>query len=174
MNKINDFLNEHDLKSELLNDKSFVNSAEELFEQQGVKFSKDQLEEIVGDINENLESVRKMSPEELASIAGGVPKEDIMLSEALTSESEASNSPSTASGIAIKATTTILGAVLGAGVGFLLGIRRERSVTKDKEGSILQIESSTSYSPFPAVVGGGVGSVLGAQLGNMIVKKYHL
>lgn len=171
MNKIDDFLNTHNLKSELMNDKSFVTDSKKLFEKQGMEFSKEKLEEIIGDISENLEGVRELSPQELARIVGGSQAE-----HPPGAKTENSSSPTTASGIAIKATTTILGTILGAGLGLILGGEYKSSTVKDPDNGdeIMYKISSKKFKPFTAVIGGGAGSILGAQLGNMIVKKYHL
>ena len=169
MNKIDDFLKEHDLKSELLNDESFVNDSKKLFKEQGVEFSKEQFEKIIGGINDNLNNVRKLPAEELLHIAGGQSE-----GSKTTETIPYSKSSSGAGGIAIKATTTILGAVLGAGLGLVLNSKYKYSTVKDSKGEVLRKEYAVSSSPLPAVIGGGMGGILGAKIGDMIVKKYHL
>lgn len=178
MKEVENFLNEHDLKSELLQDESFISESKKLFEEQGVEFSKDQLEEIIGDISENLEDVKELPAKELNNIVGGTPL-DTQAPEASSSSSPSLVSPKTNYGIAVKATTTILGTLLGAGLGFVIGRAPRRSTYRNSRGEVLYEEYTRNDVASGAVIGGtviggGVGSVLGAQLGNMIVKKYNL
>ena len=173
MKEIESFLKKHDLKSELLNDESFIEESRKLFEEHGVEFSRDQLKEIIGDISENLEDVKELPAKELAHIAGGIPEDTD------TPNAVSSSSPKKASGIAVKATTTILGTILGAGLGFVMGRAPKHSTYRNSRGEVLYEKYTRNDPTSPAVIGGtviggGVGSILGAQLGNIIVRKYNL
>ncbi len=173
MKEIESFLKEHDLKSELLGDESFVSESKKLFEEQGLEFSRKQLEEIIEDISENLEDVKELPMNELNNIIGGTPLGTEV------PEAASSSSPKKALGIAVKATTTILGTLLGAGLGFVIGRAPKHSTYRNSRGEVLYEKYTRNDPTSPAVIGGavigsGVGSVLGAQLGNMIVKKYNL
>ncbi len=179
MNKIDNLLKNHDFKSELMNDKSFVSASKKMFEEQDVEFSREQLEDIVGDICDNLEKVRKMPEKELVKVVGGVQTINV----GGLSANVPGSKPKTKKGVVIEATTTILGTVIGSAVGFTLGGFKFTStdnykVRKDGSKKLVSKSEQREFSPGSAMLVGGTGglagSVLGFQLGQLIVKKYNL
>ncbi len=159
MDKVKEFLANHDLKKELTNDESFVEESKKLFEEQGLEFSKEQLEEIVGDICNNLEDVKELPENDLENIVGGVLKGDPQTPK-LESQKKAAR-------IAVEATGSILGILIGGGLGLGLGAEFNYS---NKDHKL----ESTKYKAFPTVVGAGAGSIIGYKLGKLIADKYKL
>lgn len=171
MDQITNFLKEHDLKTELMNDESFVNEVKKLFAENDLKFSNEQLKEIVGEIDNNLKSVQKLPQEELMNIVGGASYDSGLPS------TDKSEKPPSKSAIAVEATMTILGAVVGAAAGAALGVKVHSgtsTTTLENGDTRTTTYKGKTYSPAPAVILGLSGSVIGFQFGKLIVKKYNL
>lgn len=161
MEKVKNFLKDHNLGEELLSDKKFIEDSKKIFEEQGLEFSEEQLREIIGDVSENLEDVKELPQNDLEVIAGGVLKEDDdkKLVKPYKSASK--------SRVAVQATGAILGILVGGGLG--LGLSSEfKYSNKDHK------MESTKFKTFPTVVGAGVGSIIGFKLGKLIADKYEL
>ena len=160
MERIKTFLKNHNLKEELLSDESFVEESEKMFKEHGLEFSKKQLEEIIGDIEENLDDVKELPESELKDIVGGVKVED-------PTPVDHKKQSSGNAAIAVKATGTIIGAILGG----VLGIGLSTEYNYDRTGGSWR---SVTVKPNHGLLGAGVGSVIGYQLGNLVAKKCHL
>ena len=169
MDTVKKFLESHDLEKELLNDRSFVSKSKKLFEEHRLEFSKKQLKEIIEGVQENLEDIKELPENELEAIVGGGVGVGSINEPVQTASKE--QQPGTA-GIAVKVTGSILGALIGGGLGLMLSTKTTKSNFEydGKKGSSTAVE----YTPFPAVAGAGAGSVVGYKLGKLIVNKYNL
>lgn len=166
MNKIGELLNEHDnLCGELMNDEEFVRECEKIFEENGLEFSEDMLKEILADLEDNLKEVRNLPDDKLADVVGGVDPSGESKDGGLK---KARSKSQIAGAIAIKVTSTVIGTVLGGGIGLFLGTK-----WKWKSSPKFSVESGETTT-LSGVIGGGTGSVVGYRLGTLISKKLGL
>ena len=161
MNKIKELLEEHsDLCGELMSDKEFVEKSKEIFEENGLEFSEEMLRSILKDLEESLIEVQNLSDEKLSEVVGGASTAE---DEGESPAKKERTKGQIVGSIAIKATSTVIGTVLGGATGLFLG-----SDWKWEKGKGI---TSAKLKPFPAVIGAGTGNVIGYRVGKLISDK---
>lgn len=183
MNKIGQLLEKHDLRKELAEDKDFIKSVEDLFKEHNIDVDKAEIKEILDHICYSLDKSCELSEDDLNSIAGGSQSVDTKekagennaasggVDQLVTQGKTPQRSTGTkVADIAVKATTTIIGCVVGAP---FFGVTYHSFNLEDASGKKTKL-SGRSFNMPSAALGAGLGSVVGYKLGKVISRKLGL